>query len=315
MKIASTWWILMLIAPLLALQSVQASNAATPIGNQSLSATANPNLTVQSDTTDLGKAIEQWVTALENQPGFTTWKGASWGKVPLGPGMHSWLVIISNHQTEVGYMIVGALEDGKHYKLIEYGVGNQPLYGFLPLYQSMVQHALIDPSITYAQFTEKFPRNITRVYLGPLQAFWQVSMNRQTYFFDAKTGEELPDLSSELLPRIQPQNNDTDQSSLFDQVKLTVNRQSFDPWDNIGWIAAKPLTIATFADFKSAFQQTAILTFAANIYHKRVLTGFATIGFQQWEQNQVYVSLDNNGPSFYPLHTLMNLGGFYNNTR
>jgi hypothetical protein len=101
-----------------------------------------------SESTNLKSAIQAWITGLSNEPGFEAWKKATWESLPVGPGTHSWLVVLRKDNLEVGYLIVGAMEDGKHYKLLEYGLGPQPLFSFNTLYQSMMQQALIDHSLT-----------------------------------------------------------------------------------------------------------------------------------------------------------------------
>jgi len=270
----------------------------------------------------LNKAIQQWVAALTQEKGFEAWKNAKWASLPVGPGTHNWLVIIRKDQIEVGYMIVGALEDGKHYKLIEYGLGTQPLYGFEPLYRSLVQQELIDSSITYASFVKNLPKNIERLYLGPLAAFWKMTIGVDIYYFDAKTGELLPDLSNALLPKISPtpapassssdeliESNEFVHSTVH--VKQTVVRASFDPWDNPSWITEKPLSVASQTDLKDTLIQSNPLTYVAKMYQNQAIFSFAVIGYQQWSTGQLYATLDQEGARYVPLSSLMRVGAFY----
>ena len=128
---------------------------------------------------------------MSNETGFDAWKKAKWESLPVGPGTHSWLVVIRKDNLEVGYLIVGAMEDGKHYKLLEYGLGPQPLFSFNTLYQSMMQQALIDHSLTLADFTVDTSWLKERFITSTLENFWRITRGSEVYYFDGKTGEPL----------------------------------------------------------------------------------------------------------------------------
>jgi hypothetical protein len=139
---------------------------------------------------DLEKKIQGWITALTAEKDFASWKNARWDITPLGPGTHSWLVSVTGGKEDAGYLIVAQKEDGS-YTLVEYGSGTYPLFSLQTLRQSLLRRGLMDSLTESHECTE----SATRFYIRDLEAFWKVTCGGNTIFFDAKTGEELPDLT------------------------------------------------------------------------------------------------------------------------
>src|SRR5687768_5268424 len=74
-------------------------------------------------------SVNQWIKEIAKRPEFAEWRAetVSWERHPLGPGLHGWIVMISNTDRSLGYLVVTVDPDG-HYVLGEYGVGEYPLF-------------------------------------------------------------------------------------------------------------------------------------------------------------------------------------------
>ncbi|QGQ97371.1 hypothetical protein EHS13_22040 [Paenibacillus psychroresistens] len=267
-----------------------------------------------SDSTNLKSAIKAWITVLSDETGFDAWKKAKWESLPVGPGTHSWLVVIRKDSLEVGYLIVGAMEDGKHYKLLEYGLGPQPLFSFNTLYQSMMQQALIDQSFTLADFTIDTSWLKERFILNTLENFWRVSYGSEVYYFDGKTGEKLItvnqlDNSAQLLNSRASTEVITNLSS--SQLKESIVTPAYDPFEKLSWVKGNPLKVKTLADLKLAIKAHPKLTYMSKLYNHSVIHPFALTGYQLWNGDQIYIALDDEGARYLPLSSLLEAGAFY----
>ena len=120
----------------------QAAPSTLPVGPQELS------LTEQFDGT-----VNQWITELSEQEEFADWRSRTveWNRQTLGPGLHGWIVLITDHGQELGYLVVTS-DPANAYHLTEYGHGEYPLFSEHTLYHSLVQHELIDSSVSFEQF-------------------------------------------------------------------------------------------------------------------------------------------------------------------
>jgi hypothetical protein len=268
-----------------------------------------------SDATSLKGAVKDWITALTKEAGFETWKKAKWESLPVGPGTHSWLVVIRKDGLEVGYLLVGAMEDGQHYKLLEYGLGPQPLFSFNTLYQSMMQQALIAPSITLTAFTQDTNWNKERFYLNTLENFWRITRGTEVYYIDAKSGElflndfDPLEKSVQLLKSVASADELTSQMPL--QQKESIVRPSYDPFEKLSWVSGKALPITSIDDLKLAIQAHPKLTYSSKLYKSAVIHPFAITGYHVWNMGQAYISLEDEGARYIPLSSLLQVGSFF----
>jgi hypothetical protein len=268
-----------------------------------------------SDATNLKAAVNAWIKALTKESGFEVWKTAQWESLPVGPGTHSWLIIIREKHLEVGYLIVGAMEDGEHYKLLEYGLGPQPLFSFNTLYRSMMQQALIDHTLTLTAFTEEKTWIKERFYLSSLESFWRITRGSEVYYLDAKSGELLLNAidplekSAQLIGSAAVVDELTTQMPL--QQKESLVRSTYDPFDKLSWVNGKPLAITSIADLKLAIENHPTLTYMSKLYQAKIIHPFAITGYQVWNAGQVYISLDDEGARYIPLSALLQAGHFF----
>jgi hypothetical protein len=268
-----------------------------------------------SESTNLKSAVKDWITALTNEAGFEAWKKAKWESLPVGPGTHNWLIDIRKDNLEVGYLIVGAMEDGKHYKLLEYGTGPQPLFSYNTLYQSMMQQGLIDHSLTFAAFSMDDSWLKERFIISALEKFWRVSHGSEVYYLDGKSAELLLNgidpfkFPTQLLETSASPDILTDLTS--SQLKESNVSPSYDPFEKLSWVNGTPLKIVSFDDLKLALQAHPQLTFMSKLYQANVIHPFTLIGYQLWNENQLYIALDDEGARYLPLSSLLKAGAFY----
>lgn len=280
-----------------------------------------------SDATNFKSAVKDWIAALTKGEGFETWKTAKWESLPVGPGTHSWLVTIRKDRLEVGYLIVGAMEDGKHYKLLEYGLGQQPLFSFNTLYQSMMQQALIDSQLSLTAFSSDTTWKKERFYLSTLENFWRITHGTEVYYLDAKTGEILLNSVDPLETNVEllgasaanPSAKEDPKLATSDvltslkpaQIKETSVTRAFDPFEKPSWVEGKPLSIRSIGMLKHALQAHPKLTYMTKLYQQKIIYPFALTGYQIWNEGEVYIALDDEGARYIPLSSLLHAGSFY----
>jgi hypothetical protein len=267
-----------------------------------------------SVATNLKGAVSEWISALSKETGFEDWKTAKWESLPVGPGTHSWLIVIRKDRIEMGYMIVGAIEDGKHYKLLEYGLGKQPLFSLNTLYQSMMQLALIDSSLSYEAFKQDNSWSKKRYYLNTLENFWRITRDTESYDLDAKSGELLLN-SVNPLQGTEPK---TDQTSASDEltnqhssnIKETVIMTSYDPFDKLSWVNGPALPIQSLPDLQLALKEHPEMSYMAKLYQSKIIYPYSLLGYQLWSNSQAYIALDDDGARYIPLSSLLKAGSF-----
>jgi hypothetical protein len=264
-----------------------------------------------SEATNLKSAVKDWITALTKEAAFDAWKTAKWESLPVGPGTHSWLIVIRKEQLEVGYMIVGAMEDGKHFKLLEYGLGPQPLFSLNTLYQSLMQQALIDPFVSLTAFMQDVKWTKKRFYVSTLENFWQITHGTEIYYLDAKSGELLLDPIDPFAHPAQSPSTSLISGTSSDQLKESIVSSSYDPFEKLSWIHSKPLAVHSLTDLKLALQAHPEITFMSKLYHQKLIHPFAVIGYQLWSGGQTYIALDDEGARYISLNSLLNIGAFY----
>jgi hypothetical protein len=272
-----------------------------------------------SQATNLKGAVKEWISTLAEETGFEEWKTAKWESLPVGPGTHSWLIVIRKERMEIGYMLIGAMEDGKHYKLLEYGLGKQPLFSLNTLYQSMMQLALIDSTLTFAAFMQDGSWTKERYYINTLENFWRISRGAEVYYLDAKSGELLLNSVNPFQgtqPSAEPKVTKPSASAELmnepsAQIKESLVSPSYDPFDKLSWVNGKPLAIQSILDLKLALKNHPEMTFMTKLYQPKIIYPFALLGYQLWSNDQAYIALDDDGARYIPLSSLLGAGSFY----
>jgi hypothetical protein len=265
------------------------SSAPQPAAKPSVKASDKP-ASLLDDT------VNRWKLALAKEPGFDSWKKATWNNYTLGPGNHGWAVILVNEGKEIGYMIIHAAENGE-LRLTEYGTGSSPLFSLTTLYRSLIQLGLIPEST-----------NAERWYLGSLQGVWTITANQKTYVLDAKTGEALP---LEHLPVMHNETILLPSSTSFSGLLEEKLLPTFDPYERLPWVQGKPLAISGLEELRIALQNNPKLTYVSELYEGKVTYPLAVLGYSKWEKDDPYLILDHEGPCYLPLHSALSRGKFY----
>lgn len=271
---------------------------------------------VQTKAPDLEEQIRHWAASLSKEKGFEAWSGASLDIYPLGPGTHSWVILLRSRGQELGYMVVTSTEDGA-YKLMEYGTGGSPLFSMETLYHSLVQRGLISDTVTYTSFLQLPPVSLIRWYAPPLQAVWQVAAGaRGTVYLDAKTGEELPDIGAWIAglgegagPAIS--GNASTPSGSGGPV-AAVEWEPHDPFIKPAWLKGQPMDTPGFEAWKSAATAPgARMVYSGKWYGGKAVYPLAVSGYHIWDAKLPFVRLEHHGSRYVPYADMGRLGGFY----
>lgn len=272
---------------------VQAASVAKPV----------PDLVSEAT---LPATIDKWRSMLAREEGFEGWQAAAWNSYPIGPGTHGWVVILTAHGEDVGYMIVHAAENGS-FRLTEYGTGKHPLFSLNTLYRSLVQQELIPVTITYTDFAADETIIKERLYMDALTAVWKIKLQDQTVYADAKSGEVLP-LTEDPAPKMQEDSNAF--SDLTGEAE-TALQPAFDPYESMPWIVGTPLAITGLAGLQSALNLNEHLTYVTELYNGQVTLPLAVLGYQAWQAGEPYLVLDHVGPRYVRLTPALELGRLY----
>lgn len=187
------------------------------------------------------QAVKDAVDALAKHEPFAAWKGAHTEIQALGPGTHGWVVhITSSNHKRLGYLIIQATEEG-NYSLTEYGTGE-----YYPFAKDTLKKAMQD--LGWNADEQKLAA-ATPYYVKPLLAVWRLDLQSETHWIDACSGELLPDLSlmeSSIQHASMPMRNAVSGvlfslANNYDYVTNTPVIQSFDPYDQIGWMTDQAL--------------------------------------------------------------------------
>lgn len=254
----------------------------------------------------LKELAEQWCKQLAADPSFATWRGAKLSVYPLGPGTHSWMVILSQQEERVGYFIIHAEENGG-YKLGEYG---------------------LDPYITNenneaAEF----------YYIHPFLAVY-ASSNVAEGLYELFSSEQLPvtieqfkaEAKSSSLKAKQAElkaltNNGHAAASLSKLASFALI-EPFDSFASMPWLTKDSLNqnyslkeLNTLkAQIIKAIQKDEQLRYVTEQYKETVLFASSVTGYHQWDE-QLFVALSvpehQTAVRYISLPDLMAYGQFY----
>ncbi|MFC5529218.1 hypothetical protein [Cohnella yongneupensis] len=254
--------------------------------------------------TKLERQVATWVDALSKQKPFSALQGADPQIEALGPGTHSWLVLFSKEGKNIGYMVVNAVTDGS-FKLGEYGLGPYPLFSYELLKQSLVNGGLLSSE-------DPMPAAVTKLYVHPFAAAWEVKIGADTYWLDAKTAELLP-LDEQTFPKLFP----TEYKSLVsiaraDKASRLKLNPTFDVYERIPWLMKEtPFPTKEVSKLQSRLDKKQHLRYVTEPLGNTMLYALSVIGYQRWASGRVDVVLDMDGQRFIPLSTLQKNGLFY----
>ncbi|OAB32834.1 hypothetical protein [Paenibacillus glacialis] len=262
---------------------------------------------------------EAVVKQLSEQKVFSSWTHSELQYFPLGPGTHSWLVMVSQDQKELGYLIFTAKNTNtQEYILSEYGTSPSVPYDLMALHQTLAELDMISTSSS----KHAHPTNIEPLY-APLLPLWKVSFGHQeTLYLNALTMDVLPWDESHLKKLNQQTTELTDarfssKDDSFTSSQVVSRKGQKDPLDNLMWITTTPLSVFSDLDFESYINKHHSLIFTSPNRNDDVGGPFAISGFQKWNSSQgethpmVYAGTGLTGHRYVPFSILLNKGEFH----
>jgi hypothetical protein len=258
--------------------------------------------------------LEHWIAELAKQAAFAHWRQAEREVYPLGPGTHSWVVLLQRDGQSVGYLLIGALEDGG-YALLEYGLGSSPLFSRQTLQQSLALLGYLPAASTDPKTWSQYGVHAEPLYRNAMQAVWKVSKGETVLYLDAVTGETLPiEAWPEDVPPA-PSRLSTEQSIQRSGARLTrqLSLPSFDPYATFPWMTDEPLALREQDDIAAWFsaQPQAQLVYVIELYNRSVLYALPVTGYHQWDGNRVYLAIEQDGTRWIPFAAMLAFGGSF----
>ncbi|GBG06099.1 hypothetical protein PAT3040_00602 [Paenibacillus agaridevorans] len=257
-----------------------------------------------------------WAEQLANSPdgAFAEWKGAWASTAALGPGTHSWLVLMRRGQSVVGYMIVYA-KDGGGYVLGEYGIGEYPPFSSTILKSALTRLGLSETSM-----------KATRLYIHPLLAAWQISGGiaghgsiTENHYTDAYSGEQLP-IDAEQWAAAAAQDANANKHGVKNahaSISSAGAMASFDPYGRLPWLTQSPYSIAAdpLSILSDALRDNSELRYVSKSFQGKMTYAWSVTGYSEWSGGELFISLDSeeNAPirRYIPASLLQSLGSFY----
>jgi hypothetical protein len=254
----------------------------------------------------LQQQAKRWVDELAVQSSFAKWKSSTLDISPIGPGTHSWLVLVKHNTQTVGYLIIHAVEAGG-YQLGEYGVGSQPLFDGRTISRSIKQLELLKPA-----------DSVEALYVHPLLAAWKVTSGSSSDFADAASGEALPAQPKDWLKASETKLPSAERLQITGNAALLkhVALPSFNTFDKMPWLTSQPLSVSS-KSYSSLFAQInnkEQLRYTAELFEGQMLYVWSVVGYNKWNSGHIYIGLETENSDerrFIPLLLLLELGSFY----
>ncbi|MFD0962184.1 hypothetical protein [Paenibacillus chungangensis] len=264
------------------------------------------------DVTSLEERARTWVDRLaDSGTAYENWRESSMQITPLGPGTHSWLVVLTKDEETVGYMIIHAVPEGG-YELGEYGYG--PYHPF---------HAA--SLLLIEQYTgQSLPNDIVQpLYIHPFLALWQWKLDKEPLYADPVHGGLLPitkkdvKKATELELDMPIRHGVTNpHASLASQLDLP----SFQPYDRMPWLTEAPIPLESDgSSLLQALQNKKLeVRYTAELYSESVQYVWSVIGYDLWEDQVLYIKLYSDQEvelvRIIPFYSLSKIGQFYSSS-
>lgn len=263
---------------------------------------------------ELKSFAEETVRRLADTAPFSAWSDAKTMIEPLGPGTHSWLVTVqpggaAPGSATSGYLIISAT-DGGEYKLVEYGIGPESLYGQSALNTALKQSGGLENK-----------SRIELLYAGPALAQWKVggpaSSAEPAKFFDAANGEQLPETAAswdnQAADYIPPSLAVGSRDPGWTPDVPVYTAAGFDPYDNILWMTKKAMNLKK-QSFDNLLQTAERLLFVSTGPKRTYSVPLPVFGYQKWTADRDAITYALTGtessPRWIALDALTGAGYF-----
>lgn len=258
---------------------------------------------------DIERKARQWAEQIAAQPGFESWSNAVLETSPLGPGTHSWLVLvkIKSSGQVAGYLVVHAAESAENnttgLRLGEYGLGRPPFDSATR--SSALARLELDADSAGEQ-----------LYVHPLMAAW--SFNGK--FADANSGESLP-VNETIWNKTAVETAvwksiiDIMPASDSPAIIQEASNPSFFPYNNLAWLTEAPLSDTDVASLRKRLDSKEPLRYTAERFDQAMRYVWSVTGYHAWNDDMLYVAMETDEPGssrrYVPLQLLNRLGSFY----
>lgn len=270
---------------------------------------AATNTLVTAVTDEVSHQAHAFAKQIAAQPQFAEWENAELTITALGPGTHSWLVLVKEQKTIIGYMVLNATEAGG-FQLGEYGISSEPLFGGDSLQHSMLQLGLENGADNV---------NMERIYVHPLLAAWKISSGNTDFYTDAASGEQLPitNTSWDAASKDEQAQAALYQAHVEHKLQKSFSLPSFDPFAKLPWLTSKPLIVnpVKYSSLLVKINGQQQLRYVAERFDGQMLYAWSVVGYHNWTSGHAYIALEADEESglrrFIPLQLLLGLGSFY----
>ncbi|MCU6709519.1 hypothetical protein M6D81_12480 [Paenibacillus sp. J5C_2022] len=264
------------------------------------------------DASSLEKQAGAWADKLAGSGAeYENWRDATLHISPLGPGTHSWLVVLTKDENTVGYMIIHADPEGG-YVLGEYGYG--------PYHPFHAASLLLAEQYTGESLSDGKAES---VYVQPLLALWQWSHGKEPLYADPVHGGPLPVTEEEMKKATELEADmpirhgvTIPHASLTSQLDLP----SFQPYDRMPWLTESPIPLESDARslLRALQNNEQEIRYTAELYSESIQYVWSVIGYDLWEDQVLYVKLYSNqeveSVRIIPFHYLAKMGQFYSSS-
>lgn len=235
-----------------------------------------------------------WVDELANQTDFADWKKAELSITPLGPGTHSWLMLIQHNKLgTIGYMIIHSDGNGG-YVLGEYGLGTADSLQYLSA------------------------NTFNLRYYNPLHLVVSQQVDNTNQYFEPFTTEQYDLSSSHLVKAKTAAEQQIRHGLVFSHALLTGYEYEsyFAPYDVMPWLTTTALNydLEDCTSIENLIEFGSQLRYTSSIWSDQIEVIYSVTGYHEWELFDLYIQLqqaDENLKRYIPYDFLLQSGSFY----
>jgi hypothetical protein len=240
----------------------------------------------QAETTwqeSFNDQVKKWTIELaEHDKRFTALVNTPFSQQGLGPHSKQWLVIFKCTEGNCGYFVVGHSEDNS-FMLLEYGLG---------------EYSLFDESIVQPFKTSE--ENLKPHYRG-LESVWTSADS----IYDAKSGEKYPAaISIEASPML----SNIHQGISLQRAMQQEHQMGDEAFEEV-WLQPGP-QVTQQSHLMKALHSEHQVALIGKLFQGKVTAPFPVVGYHLWDQEELFVELDDYGSRYIPFGHAIKMGSF-----
>lgn len=295
-----------------------AQNQFPAASNSDVNDLSSQTTTDQNTSQSVKLTAEAARNSLAKQPQFKSWVNADLTYSPLGPGMHSWLVLVQKAGKSAGYMIITGNKDAS-FTLNEYGAGSHP-----PFSINVLQPVLRAVAETFHTTVGNI--QVVPVYEQPALAYWTLQSPAVQYplYIDAFTGQDLPLGEPGWRNKLKRVIGAGGTASPLTDTALTVTDSiptDMSPYTDLAWLKQQPLALHNSCEWAAALQENTSMKMIYNAHGLNYVfhSPFTVNGYESWSSGNyttagnLYVRTEyaDQATRYLPLSHLIRAGAFY----